>query len=248
MLFIFKYKLHNYTYIFVPYVPVGKFNDALKSINSITDLDNNIVNKIENFTDIDNFLSHTNILFAHQEFKGVDMNGKKSDSSDIWPLNRPLLISGHIHEFSNLQNNLIYTGTPLQHTFGENPDKSISEINISNSIINHERIRLQLRKKITININYNELYNFKITDYPDSYIKLVINGNGSELKSLIKNTFIENLTLSGIKIKYNNIETPQISDLKNISETLKTVSYLNILESKIAHKPNLYDLYKKILN
>jgi predicted phosphodiesterase len=241
-----KFQIQNFKYIFVPYVPVGSFDSALQSIETEIHINSDNLD-LSDMVELDTgILNNVSVVFAHQEFKGVNLNNKKSNSSDVWILNNPLLISGHIHEYSKLQPNLIYTGTPIQHTFAENPDKSVSELIVSKNEVNHNRIYLQNRKKITVNIQYNEISNFDICNYLDSYIKLIINGTNSELKSLVKNTFIEKLSLAGVKIKYNNIDKPEINNTVNLN--LKNVSYLENLEAKIKDSHNLYILYKKILN
>ena len=66
-------------------------------------------------------------LFAHQEFFGAKMGAIISQQGDKWPHHYPLVISGHIHDYGRPQHNIIYTGTPMQHAFGDHNNKTISE-------------------------------------------------------------------------------------------------------------------------
>jgi DNA repair exonuclease SbcCD nuclease subunit len=65
-------------------------------------------------------------IFAHQEFYGCKMGAVKSIVGDKWSIKNPLVISGHIHEYQEPQANIIYVGTPIQHGFGDQNDKTIS--------------------------------------------------------------------------------------------------------------------------
>lgn len=81
--------LNGYNFVLVPYVPNGRFHEALDEVE---------------WKDAD-------IIFAHQEFKGASLGAKRSIYGDIWALDNPYVISGHIHDFAQLQPNLLYAGT-----------------------------------------------------------------------------------------------------------------------------------------
>ncbi len=92
-------------FTFVPYVSVGRFEEAL---------------------DLSPGWERSKAIFCHQEFLGARMGAIESTTGDVWDTNYPLAISGHIHDYQRLQNNLLYIGTPMQHTFGDRDDKTIS--------------------------------------------------------------------------------------------------------------------------
>lgn len=71
--------------------------------------------------------AHETIDFAigHQEIRGAELRpGKKSEENSHWRLEWPPLISGHIHERSFF-NNVLYVGTPMQHSLSESQQKYI---------------------------------------------------------------------------------------------------------------------------
>lgn len=76
---------------------------------------------------VDKSSNKCHAIFAHQEFYGAKMGAIISEQGDKWPHEYPLIISGHIHDYGRPQNNIIYTGTPMQHAFGDQDTKSISQ-------------------------------------------------------------------------------------------------------------------------
>lgn len=89
---------------YVPYVPKGRYSEAISSV-----------------------LSNPNdakLFFSHQEFLGCKFNNhQNSPDGDKWPESYPLNISGHIHLPHEPQPNIVYVGTPIQHSFGEAGEK-----------------------------------------------------------------------------------------------------------------------------
>lgn len=231
-------------FMFVPYVPPGKFLET-------------IYNKIE-----ENELDKYAAIFAHQEFYGSKMGAIQSVQGDKWPLNYPMVVTGHIHEYHRPQKNIIYTGTPMQHAFGDSRRKTVSlytfmnEVNTknkdddliehNNNYITEERIDLGLPKKRIFKLNCQEV----ITWIPpqNSHIKLIIYGTNAELKSTMKLTLIKQWEKSGIKIN-----TKTIDDNDDIShEPAKMedlfVPFIQRLEAKIKDDPRKLKLYKSIFS
>lgn len=98
--------IKNHKFIFVPYVPTGKFYNAI--------LDAKIM------------LDNTTAIFAHQEFRGATASGHTSTSGDSWNFDDPLVISGHYHDLQNPADNIIYVGSIFQHRIDEDDFKGIS--------------------------------------------------------------------------------------------------------------------------
>jgi predicted phosphodiesterase len=241
---IYKAELFNIEekkFIFVPYVPVGQFNNALQTLNLTN----------ENSPDID--LKDITAVFSHQEFKGCNLGNKVSEHGDSWPLHYPLNISGHIHMYQKLQPNLIYVGTPFQQTFKETEDKTISIFEFKDNIAmngvktneyNETRLNLQLPKKITIEINSNQINEIKIP--VDCKVRLIINATASEIKTLIKSSKIVEWEKEGIKIKYKTVM--EVNDEKNDIQLKKQyTNYTDALMEKVSKRSELMSLLKEIL-
>jgi DNA repair exonuclease SbcCD nuclease subunit len=82
----------KHKFLFVPYVQSGRFFEAISSLS----------------------FEKTKAVFAHQEFRGCKLGPIISTEGDVYPLDAPLCISGHIHEYSKPQPNIVYVGTPFK--------------------------------------------------------------------------------------------------------------------------------------
>ena len=88
--------------IAVPYVPPGRFKEALDTLP------------------VDQpHWSTCSCIFAHQEFKGCRLGAIESIGGDEWNTKWPLVISGHIHDTQRPQANIYYPGASLQQAYGE---------------------------------------------------------------------------------------------------------------------------------
>lgn len=220
-----EHVIQNHRFIFVPYVYPGRFMEAL--------------NKLENP------LTNVTSIFAHQEFLNAKMGAICSKSGDPWSLSNPLVISGHVHEYDHLQKNIIYTGTPMQHSFGEREDKTISYFTFNeDSSWKEERIDLGLIKRKIIRI--------KVSDFKDNWqpptnylLKLIFYGNTAELKAIMKHPRISELQKQKILIAYKEHGKSLTSPLKKPKPREK---YLTALQNKIRHNQKLLKTFSNIFN
>lgn len=202
--------INNKLFTFVPYVEPGRFFDALninetrkkiiikKTVSTVP-----TVSTPETLPGVR--WKESEAIFAHQEIYGCKMGAVKSIVGDKWPISNPLLISGHIHEYQEPQVNVIYVGTPIQHGFGDQNDKTISVFKFFDNHYEHDRIDLNLRKKKIVNLNCDEIETFDINKYFNFDIKLVIKGLSSEIKVALKHINIKTWKNMGIKIVFKAI-------------------------------------------
>lgn len=206
-------------FVFVPYVPPGRFVEAL--------------DKCEDW-------KFAECIFAHQEFKGVKMGAIISEEGDEWPLDFPKVVSGHIHDYQEPQLNLLYTGTPIQHAFGDRHDKTISHF-IFGEEREHKRIDLKLPKKHIIRITCEQVSNFIP---PENFeLKIVITGTSAEIRAVMKHPNVDAWKKLGHRIAYKDI--PIESDEIKITP-LKPLRFSEALYTSISGNPRLETLYKKI--
>lgn len=181
-----KIKYKSFTSLCVPYVPTGRFAEALST---------------EGFYKEKQYhLNDVNIVFSHQEYKGAKMNSITSNNGDDYPLNLPLNVSGHIHDYDDLAANLFYPGTPIQHGFSDTTDKTISflQFDDDNHLIKKERISLNIMKKLNFNLSPEELLSFIPPN--NSQIKIKVKGNPQVLKHVMTSSHVKDLIAHGIKI------------------------------------------------
>ena len=208
-------------FILVPYVYPGRFEEALSKINDPY---------------------QCKCIFAHQEFFGAQMGAIKSDIGDKWDLKHPLVVSGHIHDYQVLQENIIYTGTPLQHTYGNEKKKTVSFFTFGHDVApEHQRIDLKLPRKRKITIKPSELINWEAPE--NTKVKLVIDGTLEQIQSIKKLKKIIQLKKDGILIKYNIKRVQNV----NVDAHTNTKTYLNKLSLLMGTKMEK-KLYCKIFN
>lgn len=214
----------GYKLTFVPYVPPGRFIEALDQC--------------------DGWESST-CIFAHQEFKGAKMGAILSTEGDYWPLTNPYVVSGHIHDYQELQTNILYVGTPLQHAFGDKHDKTISFFKFFQSQkLYHERIDLGLPKKHIVRILCSEVSTY--IPRPNCQLKIIIKGSSAEIKAIMKHVNIDLWKKAGYKIAYKDLpsDSPESSSTNNVSRAPQKFS--SVLYSAISNEPRLPQLFNKL--
>lgn len=179
--------INNKKYVFVPYVETGRFNEALAAKNLAIIQDNGSYEY--NMDDVV-------VIFAHQEFYGAKMNAITSNKGDVWPSHLPLCISGHIHDYEQLQNNIIYVGTPIQHGYSDTKDKTVSIFNGDN--LEHKRINLNIPKKLKLTLDVNQLKDYQPP--PNANIKIKVRGTAEEIKNVMSSEHVNHLKEIGVKI------------------------------------------------
>jgi DNA repair exonuclease SbcCD nuclease subunit len=216
-------------FIFCPYVPNGRFEEALNTLKSDTWKD-------------------ANCIFAHQEFFGCKMGAIISIEGDKWDENYPFVVSGHIHEKQIPQKNIYYSGSALQHSFGDSTDNIIPFINFFD---NYEykiyEINLNLPRKKIIYINIDEIDKYIINEDSNDKIKITVKGDYNEFKSLKKSKKYKEMIDKGLKIVFKPKKIIQC--IKNDDIKINT-DFNQILYSIITEQNNPYLLqsYELIIN
>ena len=176
--------------IFCPYVPNGRFIEALDTESG------------SNWRD-------AKVIFAHQEFRGCKMGAITSIDGDIWPLDYPNVVSGHIHSKQTPQPNIYYTGSALQHAFGESEETIIAVFefrdNRSVSDPSLTEVDLGMPKKKIVYTSIDKLDSLKID--PNSNVKLTICGSDyNEFKTFKKTEEYKQLIETGAKVVFKTKE------------------------------------------
>ena len=195
-------------FLFVPYVPPGRFVEALETYKNI------------NWKDVD-------CIFAHQEFYGCKMGAILSEEGDKWESKWPLIVSGHIHSRQWINKNVYYPGASMQHAFGESEKNIIPVILFEDKnydIVEHD---LELPRKKIIYTDLEAIDDLKIPE-SDDQIKVTIKGNYEEFKTFRKTKKYKDLSKKGVKILYKHkkiIETEKI-DVQNKSDFYEILNEL----------------------
>lgn len=122
-------------------------------------------------------------IFAHQEFP-------KSFVSPV------LIVSGHIHDYEEREN-LIYVGSPIQHSFIEREDKSVLELCVDKNSLSWKRIFLPVPLKKTVTVTVSELSKLEIPQGQET--KLIVQGSREQLH---RSEHVKELKKQGVPIAY----------------------------------------------
>jgi len=221
-------------FAFVPYVPNGRFKEALK-INETNKKNEADKNEYENCIGI----------FAHQEFMGSKCGAYISEDGDEWEEKLPPVFSGHMHEYQRPQKNIFYPGIPFQHGFGESDDKAVYLLTIGKNISGEkENWKTQ---KINLEITPKKLFNMKLEEFetfipPENcLIKINFMCQDTSMKKIISTKqFKEKIKKYKIEYKLKVEKTKSI--IRNHS------SFLENLERRINQsEKEIQEAFKEII-
>lgn len=217
-------ELKNHKFIFCPYVPKGKFLEAVQMVEDWQNAD---------------------CIFGHQEFKGAKMGAIISQDGDEWNEDYPYVISGHIHDYQKVGSNVLYTGSSLQHSFGENGDKALrlavfTEIDDQKSLT-VKKVKLSgLPEKKIVHLNLDELNKFEFKDEIQYKVKLEMSTD--EFKTFKKSELYKKLST---KVKFETT----IKYENETNENKKVMSFIESLDFFVQKEPEeVRKIYEKIKN
>ena len=170
-------------YVFVPYVPPGRFEEALNSQG-------------EKWKD-------AKCIFAHQEFSGCKMGAIISVEGDNWRLDYPDVISGHIHSRQKPQSNIYYPGSAMQNAFGESEKNIIAYLSFNSDKDGYEceEIDLKLPRKKIVYMDVDDIDGYQVPKTEDK-IKVTLSGNYDQFKALKKTKKYKSLLEQGVKVVF----------------------------------------------
>lgn len=230
------FKLNGIDLMMCPYVYPGRFVEALDK------------NKDFNWKESD-------VIFAHQEFKGCKMGAITSEMGDSWELEYPKVVSGHIHNNQKPQDNIYYPGASMQQAFGESEDCILALITIKKdngkSEIDIQELELDMPKKKIVRLDISKIDDFKMKETDDK-IRLTLTGDYDEFKSFKKTEKFKKLTDKGVKVvfKHKKIKKEE-NDNPDIKDTKRDITDFNGILEDIVNKSrnvNLIRAYEYIVN
>lgn len=181
--------------LFCPYVQPGMFSSALEYI--------------------DRDWKSAKLVFCHQEFKGSVSGGFVSVDGDEWSCDYPLVISGHIHQKQYVGENVFYTGTPIQHSYADTLDKTVTMCTLDN-IIHLEHISLDIPVKVQKTLTIDDVYSYVPKHGGRECI--ILEAWSTETKQFRKSKKYRELLQQGVKIVFKNKVSPVSSRRNSVTE------------------------------
>jgi len=209
----------------VPYVPPGRFVDALDMIPD---------------------WKTSACVFAHQEVKNCKMGCIRSVDGDVWDAEWPMLVSGHIHERQHVGANVLYPGSVLNHAFGSD-NQGVSILTFKANSMNEERVDIGLVKKSIIYEDVN-----KVENIPKNKLviqnKLCLSGESKDIKAFKKTKEYTDLKKKGIKVTFKvNISNTGIDDGSMVDSNgirTKTIVPFSVILTDLISNEHDHDLEK----
>lgn len=206
--------INEHKLVFVPYVPPGRFKEAL--------------NTVEGWEEAD-------CIFAHQEFRGCDMGGIVSEGGDVWEADKPVVFSGHIHVRQNVGENVVYSGSAFQHAYGEDARNVVLHISLSQSGPTFDEIDLDMPRKRTIKTDVNGLDQIEVPEDAGSNLRIKIQGDAEELKAMKKTKKYRELVKSGVKV----VCDARMKEVRPKEVVTEGVDFRNILRELVEKSGNV---------
>lgn len=206
--------------VFCPYVPNGRFIEALNTIND---------------------WKKSKCIFAHQEFKSCNMGNYISEHGDVWNKTFPMVISGHIHDSHKVGDNIYYTGSSIQTSFDTSDKNTIAVITIKDNI-NIEEINFNLPRKEVKYIDINELKSYEHIETKNS-VKLKLEGTNEEFRSIKNTKKYKDLIKSGVKIVFKQKLDSLVSN-----KSINCINFSSLLKETVKERNDLIltELYEEI--
>lgn len=198
--------------VFCPYVPPGRFIEALDTLGS--GLRSTLGSK-DPLPQV-SYWKQAPLIFCHQEFFGCKMGAIISETGDKWSLDYPQIISGHIHDKQTPQKNIYYTGSSMQHAFGENHHKSLVYIK-GNELT---ELPLDIVRKRILNLDIKNIESFDPLKNPNDKIRINITGDFEEFKVFKKTEQYKDLIQSGVKVIYQGVKKMDIVETHSFEKIL----------------------------
>lgn len=224
--------INNVLFTFVPYVPPGRFQEALST------LDENVA-----------LWRESDCIFAHQEFFGCKMGAIVSVEGDKWPLDYPEVISGHIHSKQKPQQNVYYSGSAMQHAFGESSKNIIAYLTFESEQKGYrlDEIDLNLPRKKIVYMDVENVDDYELPDTDDK-IKITVSGVYEQFKALKKTKKYKKLVKDGVKVVF---KAKKIEHEKKLSEKIVDETAFSTILSEIVNQQKdsyLYETYELVVN
>lgn len=205
-------------FLFAPYVPPGRFVEALETKISRND-----------------FSKYT-AVFAHQEFQGCKMGVVKSTVGDVWLDEWPLVVSGHIHEKQWSKANVYYPGSAMQHAFGQSTQNTVSVLEWVDGKMNFDEIDLEMPNLTIKYLSVKEAMEplkFEQTEF--NRYKIVVRGEQSELEFFKTSSRRKCLATKGYKIAFKLVEQQPVDERVNVGEQYQQLkNFETLLHEKVA--------------
>lgn len=204
---------------YVPYVPPGRFREALQTAGWTSDG------------------PQPQLCFAHQEFRGAADGAHVSEAGDVCDYSFPIY-SGHYHGYQRLPG-VVYVGTPIQHRYGESPDNAVMLLTVTDDQIDEIRLPISsVPKRWTLSWTLTELEAYRLgqLSLPSGLVRVDLSVPEDQAKALVQSPLYRQLTaqVDSVRVKVQAVTIPLAQQLLAQSSLLEpTMSLRQLVESML---------------
>lgn len=229
------------TFIFCPYVPPGRFEEALNTLLDECDW------------------IFADCIFAHQSFEGCKTGGLPPEGEDQWNEDYPTVISGHIHEAQSVGCNIFYPGSSTQRTYAESANKRLWFVHwepedgedgrdkkYRERGFSVEKVNLHMKLKKTIRMTVKELLDSEtphalMDAIKKCHVKLSVTGTSEELQSFRKSRLYSTLVTKNVIFDYD-LDEPDVESAfaKELGNDTSCASSSNGIQDRVDTYSNIF--------
>ncbi len=231
-----------------PYVPDGRFTEALSHIISTTKLSDIRINDWKG----------SKCIFSHQLFDGVKMGAIMAQNVEEWKEEYPFCINGHIHENQRPKDNLYIPGSAMQEGYGDMTDKIVALITLNEGLGSSDESKIPQIDEIDLNVKRKKIIYTTVDEIDTIHTKLeknenidykiVVKGSDAELKALKNSSkYKDALEINNVKkisFKTTWKENEKLDDKISLED-----DFVECLQSLVSKEDNPYlsSLYEHIM-
>ena len=233
-------------FVFVPYVPDGRFAEALSELakeNSLWEM--------------------ADCIFSHNLFDGLKMGPKLVEGVESWSTDNPPIINGHIHDMQagingdNTINGVFCTGSSTSTSVSDRDSKNIWYTVFDNEsdesdypYFKTKLLPMDIKNRVVKDYTMNSIINFNLSDYPsEKYeVKINLHGTNQEFRLFRKKDLYKQLLKNNVKLSYYPTDNKSGSETKDKvlnNVCMERYNFSNILDELVQSNKSANSGYTK---
>jgi len=178
-------KVKGKLFTFCPYVPQGRFIEALNTTNQY-----------------DEMWEMSDAIFAHVEVRGVKAeNGEVMTKGNVWHEDYPFLVLGHIHT-PQAFDNIFCPGSSRQTNFSELDERGVCTITFTEDGHTIKKVPLGGKVNVVVKCDVNEAKGFDCGVLEEKNVKMVVQGNKEQKRVFKKSKEYLDLVGKGVVVVF----------------------------------------------
>lgn len=195
--------------------------------------------RLKEFAYVDPRVKTSRCLFCHQEMRGSKMGAITSTEGDVWNDDDVFVCSGHIHEFSQLQPNILYVGASVQQGFGDSENRNAYLLHFTESSFTYTSVPLDVEKFLLFHLKVEDLPTFVVP--AGKKVKVIVDVTPDLFYTLPETTLVKEIRKK-CKLDFHSCLPSLIKE----AIEFKRVKFLDLLYRESKGSPKEAEWFVKI--